>query len=242
MRIAVVTGGAGGLGIWIARRLIEDGLRVVIIDINKGALADVTEELGDRITGIAADVGDDESLVEAFARIHDDIGNVSVLVNNAAIYPSTSFLDISLSEYQDVVSVNQRGYFRAAQLAAPDMIELGEGAIVNVSSITFHGGWADLASYVSTKGAAVGLTRALARELGPYGIRVNGVSPGAFPTAAEEIHPDPEGYQRFVLDHQALKRRGNPSEVASVVSFLTGPDSSFVTGQIIEVNGGWVMT
>jgi len=104
-----------------------------------------------------------------------------------------------------------------------------------------HGGWSGLASYAASKGAAVSLTRALARELGPYGIRVNAVSPGAFPTAAEEIHEDPVAYNRFVLEHQALKRRGTPEELAAVVSFLAGPDSSFVTGQTIEVNGGWVM-
>jgi NAD(P)-dependent dehydrogenase (short-subunit alcohol dehydrogenase family) len=121
------------------------------------------------------------------------------------------------------------------------MTRAGGGAIINVASIVAHGGWSDLASYAATKGAAIALTRALARELGPSGIRVNAVSPGAFPTAAEQIHENPERYQQFVLDHQALKRRGTPDELAAVVSFLAGPDSSFVTGQTIEVNGGWVM-
>jgi NAD(P)-dependent dehydrogenase (short-subunit alcohol dehydrogenase family) len=121
------------------------------------------------------------------------------------------------------------------------MAQAGGGAIVNVTSIVTHGGWDGLASYAASKGAAVSLTRALARELGPCGIRVNAVSPGAFPTAAEEIHEDPAAYNRYVLDHQSLKRRGTPGELAAVVSFLTGPDSSFVTGQTIEVNGGWVM-
>jgi NAD(P)-dependent dehydrogenase (short-subunit alcohol dehydrogenase family) len=94
---------------------------------------------------------------------------------------------------------------------------------------------------VSTKGAAVAMARALARELGPHGIRVNTVSPGAFPTAAEEIHENPEEYTKHVLDHQSLKRRGDNAELASVVSFLAGDDSSFVTGQNINVNGGWTM-
>ncbi len=157
------------------------------------------------------------------------------------MYPSRPFLDVPLAEYEDVVAVNQRAYWVAAQAAARRMAGSGGGSIVNVASITMHGGWDSLAAYISTKGAAVAFTRALARELGPAEIRVNCVSPGAFPTAAEEIHDDPETYTRHVLDHQALKRRGRPEELASAVSFLAGPESSFVTGQCLEVNGGWVM-
>jgi NAD(P)-dependent dehydrogenase (short-subunit alcohol dehydrogenase family) len=169
------------------------------------------------------------------------LGGVGVLVNNAAIYPARPFLDVPLAEYDDVVAVNQRAYWVAAQAAARRMVPAGSGVIVNIASLTVHGALADLAAYVSTKGAAMAFTRALARELGPYGIRVNAVSPGAFPTAAEKIHADPEAYTQFVLDQQALKRRGRPEELAAVVSFLAGPDSSFVTGQCVEVNGGWVM-
>ena len=121
------------------------------------------------------------------------------------------------------------------------MAERGRGSIVNVGSITFTGGWDKLVSYVSTKGAAVGLTRALARELGPFGVRVNAVAPGAFPTKAEEIHENPEQYSQHVIDHQSLKRRGADEELASVISFLVGPDASFVTGQTINVDGGWNM-
>lgn len=241
MSTAVVTGAGGALGRAIARRLAADGHAVAVVDVSAEAVEDTRRELeaaGARVRAWALDLRDADAVGGMFTSVDD----TSILVNNAAIYPSRPFLDIPLAEYDDVQAVNQRGYWICAQAAARQMVRAGGGAIVNIASIVRHGGWADLASYAATKGAAVALTRALARELGPSGVRVNAVSPGAFPTAAEEIHPDPEGYNRFVLDHQALKRRGTPDELAAVVSFLTGPDSSFMTGQTIEVNGGWVMS
>ena len=241
---AFVTGAGGALGRAIAERLATDGLDVAVLDVDAAGLAgtvEAVEKAGGRALPLTVDLRDADAVEAAFARADDELGGVSVLVNNAAIYPARPFLDVPITEYDDVVAVNQRAYWVAAQAAARRMVPAGGGAIVNIASLTAHGALPDLAAYVSTKGAAMAFTRALARELGRHEIRVNTVSPGAFPTAAEEIHADPEAYTRFVLDQQALKRRGTPRELAAVVSFLTGPDSSFVTGQCIEVNGGWVM-
>ncbi|HUY47497.1 MAG TPA: SDR family oxidoreductase [Streptosporangiaceae bacterium] len=245
MSVAVVTGAGGSLGRAIARRLAADGQVVAVTDIDATGLDQTREAVlaaGGEVRAWPVDLRDAAAIAGFFAAVAAGPGPAAVLVNNAAIYPTTPFLDIDVQEYDEVHAVNQRGYWLCAQAAARQMRASGGGAIVNIASITMHGGWANLASYVATKGAAAALTRALARELGPAGIRVNAVSPGAFPTAAEQIYDDPAAYNQHVLDQQSLKRRGTPDELAAVVSFLTGADSSFVTGQTIEVNGGWVMS
>jgi NAD(P)-dependent dehydrogenase (short-subunit alcohol dehydrogenase family) len=244
MTTAVITGAGGALGRAIALRLAADGHHVALTDLAGDALARTAEEVRGAGGTASADVMDlrEVGAIDGyFAGVRERHGPVGVLVNNAAVYPTTPFLDIPVEEYEAVHAVNQRGYWRCAQLAARQMADAAEGAIVNIASITMHGGWPLLASYVTTKGAAVTMTRALARELGPLGIRVNAVSPGAFPTAAEAIHENPAEYNAMVIERQSLKRRGTPAELAAVVSFLTGPDSAFVTGQTIEVDGGWVM-
>lgn len=245
MTTAIVTGAGGGLGRAIAIRLAADGYALAVLDI---AVADARvtckqiTTAGGTAVPYVVDLRDQEAIVDTIARAESDLGPVQVLVNNAAIFPAGPFADTTPAGYDDVVAVNQRAYFFAAQAAVPLMRATGGGAIVNMGSITQHGGWAEMAAYVVTKGAAAALTRALATELGPDNIRVNCVAPGAFPTRAEEMHADRAVYSKRIIDSQALKRRGSNEEVAAAVSFLVGPDASFITGQTLNVDGGWIMS
>ncbi len=240
-----MTGAGGALGGAIAARLAADGHAVAIVDIDE-ATADATAtrivEAGGDAMAIACDLHDAAAIHRAFAAAEQRLGAVTAVVNNAAVFPSGPFVDVTVETLDDTIAVNQRAYFVTAQLAARSMIESGGGVIVNIASIVWHGRWTDMAPYVASKGAIVALTRALARELGPHHIRVNAVAPGAFPTAAETAqHPDLEAYEREILVAQAIKRRGRPEEVASLVSFLCGEESAFITGQTINIDGGWIM-
>lgn len=235
MSSALVTGAAGGLGRAMVARLRKDGYRVAALDVDSALAAAAFD---DDVLEVVADLRDADALPDVVTEVEQKLGPVTALVNNAAIYPSRPFLEIPREELDDVIAVNQRACFVLAQECARRMTD--GGAIVNIASITVHGGWSGLASYVTTKGALVGMTRALARELGPSGIRVNAVSPGAIPTAAERIQVDP-GYNDMVLSRQSIKRRGRPDDIASAVSFLLGADSAFITGQNLEVDGGWFM-
>jgi len=245
MPSAVVTGAGGGLGRAIAARLAHDGYAIAVVDID-AAEAEATCGLIGDARGTArpyvVDLRDAAAIDAMMSDADRSLGPVQILVNNAAIFPAGSLLDVTPDQYDDVIGVNQRAYFFAAQSAAGLMRRAGRGgAIVNVGSITQHGGWSEMVPYATTKGAAAALTRALATELGPYEIRVNCVAPGAFPTRAEEMHADPEAYAQRILDSQALKRRGQAEDVAAAVSFLAGPDASFITGQTLNVDGGWIM-
>jgi 3-oxoacyl-[acyl-carrier protein] reductase len=243
----LVTGGAGGLGTAITFAFVEAGARVIALDVDrvKGErLLAEFQKLGSQagsmrlVSGDLSDLSGTAALVELLGK---EEGGIDILINNAAVYPSRSIEDYSLEELDAVQRVNVQAAIVCVRAVLPSMKQKASGRIINVASITLSGGWANLLPYVTSKGALVGMTRALARELGPFGITVNCISPGAFPTDAEKIHPDLEGYNRFILDHQAVKRRGNPADIANAMLFFASDASGFITGQTLNVDGGWVM-
>ena len=240
-RTVLFTGAAGGLGADSALAFMREGAEVVCVDIDEAKIAALEERARGvgpgRLVVERLDLADLQGLERGLARL----GRIDVVVNNAAVYPAKPFEEFTLEEYAFVQRVNVEAGIVCVRAALPGMRERGWGKIVNVASVTVYGGWADLYPYVASKAALVGLTRAWAREFGQYGVTVNAIAPGAFPTDAEKIHPDPEGYARFVLEHQALKRRGRPEDIAQALLFLCSDRSGFVTGQIINIDGGWVM-
>jgi NAD(P)-dependent dehydrogenase (short-subunit alcohol dehydrogenase family) len=169
------------------------------------------------------------------------VGGFDTLINNAAIYPSKPFAEFTFEEYKLVQRINVESAVICTQMILPYMKEINFGRIVNITSITLSGGWENLSPYVASKGTLLGLARTWAREFGRDGITVNCIAPGAFPTDAEKIHPDLEGYTKTIFEHQAIKRRGIPEDIVNALLFFVSSTSGFVTGQTLNVDGGWVM-
>ncbi len=243
-RVAFVTGAGGGLGEGICASLAAAGAAVACADIDQdrvGRIAQRVVDGGGRSLALAVDVSDWVAVERAVQQTIAELGGIDVLVNNAAIYPRRAWTEITEEEWDRVLAVNLKAYFLCARACHQSMKERGKGHIVNMSSVTFLIGFEMLLDYVASKGGIVGFTRALAHEVGPDGITVNAIAPGAFPTDAEKIHPDPEGYDQWVLDQQCLKRRGAPQDIGSLVVFLSSDASSFITGQTVAVDGGWAM-
>lgn len=238
-RTVLVTGGAGGIGEAIARAFHAQGCRVGVLDLDAARGEALAAELGPRLTFVACDLTDVPALKAAVAAVRAALGPVHVLVNNAAHDERHATLEVTEAYWDQRMAVNLKHQFFAAQTVLPDMIAGGGGAIINLGSTSWMIGQGGMAAYTACKSAVLGLTRSLARDFGPHGVRVNAVAPGWIMTERQlALWVTPETEQE-IYRNQCLKRRLVPDDVARVVVFLASDAAGAVTNQHYVVDGGW---
>ncbi|KRE34799.1 short-chain dehydrogenase [Mycobacterium sp. Soil538] len=245
-RVAVVTGGASGMGEATCHELGRRGHKVAVFDLNGEAAQRVAEELradGVAALGVAVDVTDRSAVEEAFAKVRSELGPVHILVTSAGLVDFAPFVEISPSTWQRLIDVNLNGTFHCTQVAVPDMLDAGWGRIVMISSSSAQRGSPGMAHYAASKGALLSLTRSLAREYGPLGITVNNIPPSGIETpmqhqsqAAGFLPPNEQMAASIPVGHL-----GTGDDIAAAVGFLCSEEAGFITGQTLGVNGGAVM-
>ncbi len=240
-RNIIVTGGARGLGRACVQKFTESGARVALVDIDFKAARESADQFN-RATAYACDLEDPDSLKVLHGKLSDDFdGRIDILVNNAGIISYTKdFESISVGEWDKVINVNLRGPFLASQIFGVDMKAKGSGKIINISSLAAHIGGIDVGvHYTTSKAGIIGLTRSFAKKLGPFGINVNAVAPGI--TLTEPVKRHIAGREDEYIAAIPLRRLGKPEDVAHAVLFLSSPMSDYITGCVLDVNGGIYM-
>jgi 3-oxoacyl-[acyl-carrier protein] reductase len=242
-KVAIITGSANGIGEKTANFFADQGASLYLIDRDDAkneAVAAAISARNHRAFAVNGDVRDHTVFRSAVEKSIHEFGRIDILINNAGIYPRQPFLEMTEHQWDEIQDINLKSMFHSSQAVLPSMIERGMGKIVNISSVTFHIGTPNLTHYVASKGGVIGLTRALAREVGPKGIHVNCITPGAILVEAEKAVATEEQVRKFV-DDQSIKRRILPLDIARVCCFLSSDLSDGMTGQTLNVDGGRVM-
>jgi NAD(P)-dependent dehydrogenase (short-subunit alcohol dehydrogenase family) len=244
VRTAIVTGGASGIGLACATRLARDGSKVAVLDLDTDAAAVAAatiEAAGGTAISVTADVTDRPAVEAAVAEVAERLDPPTILVNNAGLQGFTPFLKISVELWQRILDVNLTGTFHCCQVVVPHMLDAGWGRIVNISSSSAQGGQQLMTHYVSSKAGVIGFTKALALELGPKGITVNTIPPGFIDTpmlrdseAKGLLGPGVDA----AIATTPVRRIGTPEDIAATCAFLARDEASYITGQVIGVNGG----
>ncbi|MCM1578430.1 MAG: 3-oxoacyl-[acyl-carrier-protein] reductase [Ruminococcus sp.] len=244
MKTALITGSARGIGAAIALRLAADGFNIAFNDLNMSAfedndIVDRVNEKGVEAEIFTADVSKHDQCEKLVKDVKERFGTIDVLVNNAGITRDVPTSMMTEEQYDMVIAVNQKSVFNMMKLAGKVMIRQKSGHIINLASVSgLYGNPAQI-NYSASKAAIIGMTKTVAKELGGRGITVNAVAPGFIHTPMTDKLTEEQ--RASMLSRIAMKRYGEPEEIASVVSFLAGEDSSYVTGQVIEISGGLSM-
>ncbi len=238
-KIALVTGGARGIGLASAKAIAKDGTKIVLVDLDAEGVAAAAAGMGGDTVGIACDMSKPAEIAAMFDKVEAELGPVSVLVNCAGIAVNSDLLETTLEDFQRVIDLNLTGTFLALQRAAKTMVANGiEGAIVNMSSVNAQLSIPTIASYCASKGGVMQLTKAASLALAPHNIRVNAVGPGSIDTAMlAGVNENPDAMAR-VMSRTPLQRIGKAEEIGSVVAFLASDGASYITGETIYVDGG----
>ena len=241
-KTAIITGSGRGIGAAIAKRLAKDGFDIVINELSEQAGEQTAEEcraLGVKASVYACDVSNYAQCEEMVKKVKEEFGTIDVLVNNAGITRDGLLLRMSEETYDDVIRINQKSVFNMTKLVGAVMLRQKGGSIVNLASVAGLYGNPGQMNYSASKGAVIAMTKTAAKELGSRGIRVNAVAPGFISTPMTDKLTDEQ--KNAILAQIAMKRYGTADEVANVVAFLCGEQSSYVTGQIVEISGGLSM-
>jgi len=239
---AVITGGATGIGQAYVKRLTEEGVNVAILDISDASeTMALVENEQTSVKSYVCDVSSPDDIEETAKTVLADFGNVDILINNAGIYPQQPFLEFSFAEWREIISINLDSVFLTAEAFVPGMKNRGWGRIVNTASATLSAPIPSYVHYIASKGGVVGFTRGLATDLAAYGITVNAVSPSVVATHGTVVEREiTEERFQIVANMQAIKRVEEPEDLVGTVAFLTSDDAAFITGQTINVDGGWI--
>lgn len=244
-RTAIVTGAARGIGAAVAKRLAADGMRVAVLDLDEAACGPVVDEIidaGGAALAVGANVSDEEAVTTAVARITDELGAPTVLINNAGVTRDNLLFKMTTEDWDVVMGVHLRGAFLMSRATQRHMVDAGFGRIVNLSSTSALGNRGQ-ANYAAAKAGMQGFTKALAIELGKFGVTCNAIAPGFIETemtraTAQRLGMDFEEFKRVVLERVPVNRAGQPEDIAHLASFLVSEGAGFVSGQVIYAAGG----
>lgn len=238
-KVALITGGASGIGLATAKRFIAGGIRVIIVGRDATKLKKACKTMGENSDFFTCDLADLDSIASLVQSIIDKYGRIDILVNNAGINLKKPMLEVTDEEYQKIIMTNQTSVFCISRAVAAFMKEQEEGCILNISSMASIYGLPNVIAYTASKAAIEGMTRSMAVELAPHGIRVNCIAPGFIRTnmSSAALDNDP-GRKSRVLARTPMGRLGKPEEIAGAAYFLVSEEASFITGVVLPVDGG----